>query len=138
MNLRLLPISGSRKVRNRNQREEYLALQAAGRLATAVAGHPREFVGIVLASITMSAIFINALFLQKGPHPAPIFAARPPMTQDTTVAPRTAAPQQDAAVQNRTQLISDIQRELNRRGFYDSVIDGVWGTKTDAAVREFA
>jgi len=40
-------------------------------------------------------------------------------------------------VQSRTQLISDIQRELGRRGFYDGAIDGIWGAKTDAATRDF-
>lgn len=123
-------------MRRRNQRDEFVALQAAGRLAAAIGRHPREFVGIVMATVVMFAIFINALFLQKGPHPAPIFAARPAATQDAAAMPRTALPKQDT--QNRIQLISDIQRELNRRGFYDGVIDGSWGTKTDAAAREFS
>jgi peptidoglycan hydrolase-like protein with peptidoglycan-binding domain len=39
---------------------------------------------------------------------------------------------------SRSQLISDIQRELNRRGYYDGVVDGVWGARTDAAARDFA
>jgi peptidoglycan hydrolase-like protein with peptidoglycan-binding domain len=125
-------------VRRRNQRDEFAALQAAGKLATVIGRHPREFVGVVMATIAIFAIFINALFLQKGPHPAPIFAPRPSMTQDTIVMPRIAPPQQDANAQNRAQLISDIQRELNRRGFFDGVIDGVWGARTDAAAREFA
>ena len=43
----------------------------------------------------------------------------------------------DAAAQIRPQLVSDIQRELSRRGFYDGAADGIWGAKTDAAAREF-
>ncbi len=47
----------------------------AARIGAAIARHPREFVGLLMASIAMGWIFTNALFLQKGPHPAPIFAA---------------------------------------------------------------
>ena len=112
-------------------------------MAGAIGRHPREFVGIVMGTIAIFAIFINALFLQKGPHPAPIFATHPFATSAPTPAPRlialppaVAAP--EAATPARTQLISDIQRELNRRGFYDGVADGVWGAKTDASARDFA
>jgi peptidoglycan hydrolase-like protein with peptidoglycan-binding domain len=31
----------------------------------------------------------------------------------------------------------DIQRELSRRGYYDGTADGLYGRKTDAAIREF-
>jgi peptidoglycan hydrolase-like protein with peptidoglycan-binding domain len=34
-------------------------------------------------------------------------------------------------------LISEIQRELARRGFYDGTADGVWGAKTDSGARDF-
>jgi peptidoglycan hydrolase-like protein with peptidoglycan-binding domain len=36
------------------------------------------------------------------------------------------------------QIVSDIQRELNKRGFYDGAIDGMWGARTDSAARDFA
>lgn len=116
--------------------------RGAGRLAAAITRHPREFVGIVMATVAIFAIFINALFLQKGPHPAPIFATRPLLKQETPVAPPHAAAAQpnivpDSAAQVRPQLVSDIQRELSRRGFYDGAADGIWGAKTDAAAREF-
>ena len=47
-----------------------------GLLAAVVARHPREFVGSVMAASAALAILVNALFLQHGPHPAPIFAPR--------------------------------------------------------------
>ena len=133
----------------------------AGRIAKAggaIARHPREFVGIVMAGAATVWIFANALFLQKGPHPAPIFATRPVTHQAVplapprpeivapgtpmpvpapAVAPAPATATAPAAPMNRTQLISGIQRELNRRGFYDGAVDGVWGAHTDAAVRNF-
>ena len=111
-------------------------------MAAAISDHPREFVGIVMATVAIFAIVTNALFLQRGPHPAPIFATRPMLKQETAVAPAhppvakvNAAP--DTALQNRTQLIANIQRELSRKGFYDGLADGVWGAKTDAATRDF-
>jgi peptidoglycan hydrolase-like protein with peptidoglycan-binding domain len=111
-------------------------------LAAAIGSHPREFVGLVMATIAIVAIFINALYLQKGPHPAPIFATRPPLKQEAPVTPPRAAAvppniASEPVAQNRPQLISDIQRELSRKGFYDGAVDGIWGAKTDAATRDF-
>ena len=111
---------------------------AAGRLAAAIAGHPREFVGLLMATLAILAILTNALFMQKGPHPAPIFATRPLLARDAAPAPRPQAVQPpSAADQARVQLIGNIQRELARKGFYDGPADGIWGAKTDAAVRDF-
>jgi peptidoglycan hydrolase-like protein with peptidoglycan-binding domain len=114
----------------------------AGRLAAAIGRHPREFVGILMATAAVFAIFINALFLQRGPHPTPIFAIRPPVTQETPVAlprPRAVAPALAPATvaRSQAQIVGDIQRELNRRGFYDGTVDGIWGAKTDTAARDF-
>jgi len=109
--------------------------RGGGSLGAAVGRHPREFVGFVMATVAIFAILFNALFLQKGPHPAPIFVTRPLLKQETPVAqPNVAA---DSAAQIRAQLISDIQRELGRRNFYEGATDGIWGAKTDAAARDF-
>ncbi len=112
------------------------------RLAAAISRHPREFVGILMATAAVFAIFMNALFLQRGPHPAPIFATQPPMTQAAPVAlprPRAAEPHGAPlpAARSQAQIIGDIQRALIRKGFYDGVVDGIWGAKTDAATRDF-
>jgi peptidoglycan hydrolase-like protein with peptidoglycan-binding domain len=114
-----------------------------GAIAAAVAAHPREFVGIVMAAVAAVAIFVNALFLQRGPHPAPIFAPRPPPARQVPVAP--PHPQQapvpaSQAAEPRTpgQIVADMQRELQRRGFYNGALDGIWGAKTYAAARDFA
>jgi peptidoglycan hydrolase-like protein with peptidoglycan-binding domain len=109
----------------------------AGRLAGAIAGHPREFVGIVLAAGATLAIFVNALFLQHGPHPAPLFATRPYLAAQRPAAASKQQAASDAAAHAHAQLISDIQKELARRGFYDAAVDGVWGARTDTAVRDF-
>lgn len=119
----------------------------AGRLAAAIGRHPREFVGGLLATIAVMSISTNALFLQKGPHPAPIFATRPMQQQQVVVPqPRPAMAQPvpaqstvvpESSALNREQLVTNIQRELGRRGFYDGAVDGIWGAKTDAATRDF-
>lgn len=94
-----------------------------------------------MSTVATFAIVSNALFLQKGPHPAPIFAARPLLQQEAIVLPRMSGTQShlgsDLAAQARVQLIANIQRELSRKGFYDGPADGIWGSKTDAAVRDF-
>lgn len=112
-----------------------------------IGAHPREFVGLLLGGTATVIIFFNALFMQKGPHPAPIFAARPAVTAPEPV---IAQPTRVPAVQalptivqpaspplNRVQMVAEIQRELTRRGFYDGVADGIWGAKTDSGARDF-
>ncbi len=117
--------------------------ERAGGLGSLITRYPREFVAVVMASAAVLAIFTNALFLQTGPHPAPIFAARPLLATAQPAAPvraRSAEPVDvvaDAPVRNRVQLIAEIQRELTRRGFYEGIADGVWGAKTDAGARDF-
>jgi len=91
-----------------------------------------------MATLAVLAIVTNALFMQKGPHPAPISATRPLLQRDATPASRPQAVQAlPAADQARLQLIGNIQRELSRKGFYDGPADSIWGAKTDAAARDF-
>jgi peptidoglycan hydrolase-like protein with peptidoglycan-binding domain len=110
-------------------------------MAGTIAQHPREFVAIMMSTVAVFAIATNALFLQKGPHPAPIFATRPFLHREAALPPRLSATQAslatDAAAQGRLQLVANIQRELTRKGFYDGPADGIWGSKTDAAARDF-
>jgi peptidoglycan hydrolase-like protein with peptidoglycan-binding domain len=97
-----------------------------------------------------AAILVNALFLQSGPHPAPLFKASPsPLAAgeatNTVVTVPRARPAEpvpaklDAPAVARTpaEIMADIQHELARRGFYDGSIDGVHGSKTDSAIRDF-
>jgi peptidoglycan hydrolase-like protein with peptidoglycan-binding domain len=99
----------------------------------------------MMAAVATGWIFANALFMQKGPHPAPIFAARPLHREAAAVQParvQPAAPAAPAASPapaeaERGRLIGDIQRELAKRGFYDGAVDGLWGARTDSAARDF-
>jgi peptidoglycan hydrolase-like protein with peptidoglycan-binding domain len=121
-------------VRSRRSRAD----AGRGLLAATIARHPREFVGLVMAAATTVAIFVNALFLQSGPHPAPIFATRPftPLPRPHPVAAPAPAP--TASARSQVELVSEIQRALAARGFYQGTVDGIWGAKTDLAARQFA
>jgi peptidoglycan hydrolase-like protein with peptidoglycan-binding domain len=58
-----------------------------------------------------------------------------PLEPAAAAAPsKVAAP---SAPRSPGEIINDIQRELARRGYYDGAIDGLYGPKTDAAIRDF-
>jgi peptidoglycan hydrolase-like protein with peptidoglycan-binding domain len=125
----------------------------------------RDAVAFVVAVSAAVLIFVNTLLLQPGPHPAPMVrssvaaimppnpatspahghglagttAALPsprpqaaPKAEQARAVPAPAAPARPAAA-----VVADIQRELSRRGFYDGVVDGRYGPRTDAAIRDF-
>jgi peptidoglycan hydrolase-like protein with peptidoglycan-binding domain len=102
---------------------------------------PADSLAAALAIVAAGTILINALFMQSGPHPAPIFAnsepapAAPPHAVPLPLKAATATPGPGA--HSRSDVIANIQRELSRRGFYDGAADGVYGPKTDAAIRDF-
>jgi peptidoglycan hydrolase-like protein with peptidoglycan-binding domain len=119
----------------------------------ALGGRPLDAIGLFLLVIAAGAILINALYRQPGPHPAPIFAVKPrPVATEPAgglvppaprarpigiVTPRPDAVRPEAAARLRADIITDIQRELSRRGLYDGPVDGMLGPKTDAAIRDF-
>jgi len=126
----------------------------AGRrgLFQALGWGPRDAVGFLVAGFATIAILVNVLFMQTGTHPAPIFkagltpAAKPVAATDTPTAtvprPRPAEPvpakvAAPSAPRAPGEIITDIQRELARRGFYDGAVDGLYGPKTDGAIRDF-
>lgn len=104
---------------------------------------------VIVAAAAITAIFINGLFLQPGPHPAPIFSVRPrPMAANETTGgivatlprPRRAGVEGGGpalATRSRSEIIADMQHELARRGFYEGPIDGLDGAKTNAAIHDF-
>jgi peptidoglycan hydrolase-like protein with peptidoglycan-binding domain len=114
------------------------------RLGDWITGHPRDAVALLTAVVATGTIAVNALLLQAGPHPAPLFALRqmPPDTVPAVV-PRARPAMFETArdvptPRTRAELISGIQRGLAKRGLYDGPVDGIYGPKTDAAVRDFA
>jgi peptidoglycan hydrolase-like protein with peptidoglycan-binding domain len=111
----------------------------------------RDVVGCVIGLSATIIILVNVLFLQSGPHPAPMVKSSLLRVALTGTNDRTAGalprPRPVAAVaptktdppptRPAVEIISEIQRELTRRGFYDGAVDGQYGPKTDAAIRDF-
>lgn len=117
----------------------------------------RDAVGCVVAVFATLAILVNVLFMQSGPHPAPmvksgVVAEVPgPALAGTSVPVRTVsftrpkgneakavpAPVSAPPARPTVEVVADIQRELSRRGFYDGTVDGRYGPKTDTAIRDF-
>ncbi len=126
-------------------------------MTAAIARHPREFVGTVMGAAAMLAILVNALFLQHGPHPAPIFATRPfvaPAAQsssslkgDRLVPARAPAPQSAATPARRdpiAELIAPskprllaIQRALAEFGYGQIRPTGIYDRETQTAIEKF-
>ncbi len=106
--------------------------------------HLREWIVVLAAGFAVGMIVINALFLQAGPHPAPMFANRAPVAAPQSPMmlprPRPAAPETSTSsvpTRARSDVVADIQRELAQRGFYDGPKDGVYSARTDSAIRDF-
>ena len=80
----------------------------------------------------------------EPPHAAPVTPvtatalAPAPAVPVAPAAPPTA-PVATASAAKRTPgaIITDLQQELARRGFFDGVVDGFYGPKTDHAIRTF-
>jgi len=139
-------------VRNREYRSDRAGVRRdtrTARIAALVGEYPRESVALLMGTLATAIIFVNALFLQHGPHPAPIFATRPlavaqpiaapkPRVIEMNSAPAPVVAPAPAAPRTRAQIVTDIQRALAQHGFYDGAVDGVWGARTDAALRDFA
>jgi peptidoglycan hydrolase-like protein with peptidoglycan-binding domain len=115
----------------------------------------RDAVAFAAGTCATVAIVINVLFMQSGSHPAPMFkgapvpvkpavtenvpaVARPrPVEAVALPAPAPAKSAAPAAPRTPGEIITDIQRELARRGYYDGTVDGLYGPKTDGAIRDF-
>jgi Putative peptidoglycan binding domain len=119
----------------------------SGLLRRALGRNPIDAIGIFVLVMAAGAILVNALYRQPGPHPAPIFAIKPrPVVTEPTggivpmmprARPEGIPAKPEAVARPRADIITDIQRELSRRGLYDGPIDGAVGPKTDAAIRDF-
>lgn len=54
-----------------------------------LARSPRDAVGLFVALLAAGVILINALYMQPGPHPAPIFSVKPrPVAEPVLALPR--------------------------------------------------
>jgi peptidoglycan hydrolase-like protein with peptidoglycan-binding domain len=120
----------------------------------------RDVIGVAVGACAVIAILVNTLLMQSGSHPAPMFkpkpvAAKPVAAAEIAAIPagrtiETAAlppvtPAKSAATPAKPapatrmpgEIITDIQRELARRGFFEGTVDGLYGPRTDGAIRDF-
>ena len=150
-----------RATARRPEAEVVAADSAIARVVDRAFENPAMSGGLMIMAITAMAIMSNALFLQAGRHPEPLFATRPaaapqaaPSAQVPRAAPaeRTVAnvpvPQTREAASAAAQppaaaptpadankvLITAVQRELARLGIYTGAIDGLFGPRTKAAI----
>ena len=77
----------------------------------------RDAVGFVVGAVAAIAIFVNALFMQSTPAPV--------------------MPKISHASRAPGEIITDIQHERARRGYYDGPVDGLYGPRTEGAIRDF-
>ena len=107
-----------RKFRQRSRSERARLLRQKDLGQPFFSGFPkwsgRDVVVLVVVVFAVTAILINALFLQSGPHPAPIFnsAELEPTARTVPISRRTLG-----------DITMDIQRELTRRGSYDGSVN---------------
>lgn len=73
--------------------------------------------------VLAAGIVSNALVLQAGQHPAPLFATR-------QVLEEPAAPQ-------RQDLVVAVQNALRNAGYYAGPVDGIAGPRTKAAIETY-
>jgi peptidoglycan hydrolase-like protein with peptidoglycan-binding domain len=92
---------------------------------------------VVSAKPAKDALAPTAKPVEATDHtPAPAVVPRPrPADSAATPAPAKVTPPSGSRTPG--EIIGDIQRELVRRGYYDGVVDGLYGPKTDAAIRDF-
>ena len=101
----------------------------------------------LLAIAVTGLVMVNAMWLQKGRHPAPLFEPiipqRPlPAPRPDPVAFQIAPSDHDASINSaedaaRRALLRDLQAALSQLGFYDGPVDGLDGPRTHAAVSTY-
>lgn len=107
----------------------------------------RRPVLLALAGLfVFAAVSVNALYLQDGPHPAPLFG-RPtqvaslgglPSPVPGSFPPESEAEETDAGpVTPPDNLVADIQIALKERGLYRDTVDGMNGPATAAAISAY-
>ena len=122
-----------------------LLRQGLSQLRTFVFRHPgRVLLSLVLVA-ALGGFVINALMMQSGRHPAPLFASFGIVTSDPVPVPRpvplppadplaSLAPQAGEPVRE----VLFVQRALNRLGYGPIQPDGILGTATQQAIDRFA
>ncbi|MGE0232828.1 MAG: peptidoglycan-binding protein [Flavobacteriaceae bacterium] len=122
----------------------------------------RGLTGPLLAGAMMVTVGGNALFMQDGPHPAPLFAQRAPSTAQAAASrndpahdqatPQTvasiplptarpgrveAASHEASAPLQTGEIVQEAQRLLTELGYYQGEADGIAGPVTIGALKRY-
>ncbi|GAB2204692.1 hypothetical protein ROS1_15070 [Roseibium sp. ROS1] len=91
--------------------------------------------GTVVMGLTACLIVANAVGLQPGRHPAPLFTTRD--RPDTMQLPEPDGRSPGLQVQEISTLVLDLQISLRKIGLYEGPLDGLNGPATERAIRGF-
>lgn len=104
-----------------------------GLAATLVANPTSTAGGFVMTAMAV-AIMTNALALQSGRHPHPLFLGTRPDADAT--APATPAPRETLNLRDRA-MVAEIQLALKTQGYYTGDVDGLPGPMTTGAITAY-
>ncbi|WP_420332761.1 peptidoglycan-binding domain-containing protein [Roseibium sp.] len=121
----------AKKQKNTPKPQETL-MARAGHIAL---DNPVAAGGAVVMGLTSCLIIANAIGLQPGRHPAPLFSTRERAAEP--VLPEPSGRRNDLQVQEISTLVLDLQISLRRIGLYEGPLDGLSGPATERAIRAF-
>lgn len=109
-----------------------------GHVTSNVADNPAETGGFLVMAFMASVIAANALWLQPGQHPAPLFSlpAASSILGSSSVEDTSSLPARRAAAP-KDQLVLAIQELLTETGHYTGTVDGLSGPATISAIKAF-
>ncbi|TYC56474.1 peptidoglycan-binding protein [Rhodobacterales bacterium] len=106
------------------------------RAGQAALDNPVAAGGAVVMGLTACLIIANAVGLQPGRHPAPIFSTRE-RSEAVQVPEPDGRRGGGLKVQEISTLVLDVQISLRRLGLYEGPLDGLNGPATERAIRSF-
>ncbi|MBD8893528.1 peptidoglycan-binding domain-containing protein [Roseibium litorale] len=118
----------SRKRRQEQVREPEGLMSRAGSLAR---DNPVAAGGAAVMALTGCLIIANAVGLQTGRHPAPLYATR---ERPVIIEPQD---RRTAETPEVSSLVLELQNALRRVGIYEGPLDGINGPATERAIRHY-
>lgn len=127
---------------DKNKKTAYDLLDDSS-LATPIAVFLRRYMRELTIASGVSAlvgtVIVNAVFLQTGKHPAPLFVEHETIeiSRQATAAipkPREIILTKGDRPSAVNPIVVEMQRHLSARGYYNSEIDGLMGARTRAAI----
>jgi peptidoglycan hydrolase-like protein with peptidoglycan-binding domain len=105
-----------------------------GGISSIARDNPVAAGGMVVMALTGCLIVANALGLQSGRHPAPLF-----ITRDRADVPAMIEPADRIGVETQvvSPLVLDLQTAFRRLGLYEGPLDGLNGPATERAIRSY-